>query len=201
MPGFERELAIGGPVAGVDEAGRGPLAGPVIAAAVILDPGRLPLGVDDSKAMTRRRREAAFEEIMDKAIAVGVGSSCVTEIDGINILQATLAAMTRAVEALGRKPRHALIDGNRVPALACPAEAVVRGDATVVSSAAASIIAKVTRDRIMLELDAAHPGYGWARNQGYGTAEHMEAFARLGPTPHHRLSFAPLSRLKLPDGA
>jgi ribonuclease HII len=195
MPDFTLERSIAGPVAGVDEVGRGPLAGPVHAAAVILDPARLPPGLDDSKKMSETRREKAFDAIMASAIAVGIGVASVEEIDRINILAATMLAMRRAVERLTIRPVHALVDGNKVPALPCPAEAIVKGDSKVLSIAAASIIAKVTRDRFMSDLDAACPGYGWARNKGYGTADHMEALARLGPSVHHRQSFAPIAQL------
>lgn len=196
MPDFTLERSIAGPVAGVDEVGRGPLAGPVHAAAVILDPVRLPPGLDDSKKMSETRREKAFDAIMASAIAVGIGVASVEEIDRINILAATMLAMRRAVERLTIRPVHALVDGNKVPALACPAEAIVKGDSKVLSIAAASIIAKVTRDRFMSDLDAACPGYGWARNKGYGTADHMAALARLGPSMHHRTSFAPIAQLR-----
>jgi ribonuclease HII len=198
LPTFTRERKIEGPVAGIDEAGRGPLAGPVYAAAVILDPARLPRGLDDSKAMTAEARETAFAKIMERAVAVGVGVASVEEIDQINILQATMLAMKRAAEQLGLPPLHALVDGNRAPALACPVETIVDGDAKSMSIAAASIIAKVTRDRVMCALDAAHPGYHWASNKGYGTREHLEAIERLGPSLHHRKSFAPIAQLKLP---
>lgn len=201
MPRFtlERKLSrkLKGPVAGVDEVGRGPLAGPVYTAAVILNPGDLPKGIDDSKAMSEARREKAFDDIMGSALAVGIGIASVEEIDRINILQATMLAMRRAVEGLSVQPVHALVDGNRVPDLTCTAEAIVKGDATVLSIAAASIIAKVTRDRVMCELDLSCPGYSWARNKGYGTADHLEALARLGPSVHHRVSFAPVAQMKL----
>ena len=201
MPRFTLERKIGrtlnGPVAGVDEVGRGPLAGPVYAAAVILNPIHLPKGVDDSKAMSEARRETAFDTIMRSALAVGIGIASVGEIDEINILQATMLAMRRAVDELQIKPVHALIDGNRVPDLPCSADAIVKGDAKVLSIAAASIIAKVTRDRVMCELDVSCPGYGWARNKGYGTADHLAALERLGPSVHHRTSFAPVAQLKL----
>jgi len=196
MPDFTLERRITGPVAGVDEVGRGPLAGPVYAAAVILDPARLPAGLDDSKKMSETRRDKAFDAIMTSALAVGIGVASVEEIDRINILAATMLAMRRAVDRLSVAPVHALIDGNKVPALPCPAEAIVKGDSKVLSIAAASIIAKVTRDRVMSELDLAFPGYGWARNKGYGTADHMEALARLGPSVHHRTSFAPIAQLR-----
>jgi len=196
MPDFTLERRITGPVAGVDEVGRGPLAGPVYAAAVILDPARLPAGLDDSKKMNEARREKAFDAIMASALAVGIGVASVEEIDRINILAATMLAMRRAVDGLSIKPVHALIDGNKLPALPCPAEAIVRGDGKVLSIAAASIIAKVTRDRVMNDLDAACPGYGWARNKGYGTNDHLAALARMGPTAHHRSSFAPVAQLR-----
>jgi ribonuclease HII len=194
MPSFALERKADGLVAGIDEVGRGPLAGPVYAAAVILNPRKLPKGINDSKAMTEGRRDLAYDEILRKALAVGIGMASVEEIDGINILQATMLAMTRAVDALPVQPAFALVDGNRVPTgLACPAQAIIKGDAKVLSIAAASIIAKVTRDRLMNELDAAFPGYHWAKNKGYGTADHMEALTRLGATPHHRTSFAPVA--------
>ena len=196
MPDFTLERRITGPVAGVDEVGRGPLAGPVYAAAVILDSKRLPAGLDDSKKMSEARREKAFDAIMSSALAVGIGVASVAEIDRINILAATMLAMRRAVDRLSVAPVHALIDGNKVPALPCPADAIVKGDSKVLSIAAASIIAKVTRDRVMSELDLAFPGYGWARNKGYGTADHMQALARLGPSVHHRTSFAPIAQLR-----
>jgi ribonuclease HII len=196
MPDFTLERSITGPVAGVDEVGRGPLAGPVYAAAVILDSKRLPAGLDDSKKMSEARREKAFDAIMSSALAVGIGVASVEEIDRINILAATMLAMRRAVDRLSVAPVHALIDGNKVPALPCPADAIVKGDSKVLSIAAASIIAKVTRDRVMSELDLAFPGYGWARNKGYGTADHMQALARLGPSVHHRTSFAPIAQLR-----
>lgn len=195
MPDFTLERRITGPVAGVDEVGRGPLAGPVYAAAVILDPARLPAGLDDSKKMSEARREKAFDAIMASALAVGIGVASVEEIDRINILAATMLAMRRAVDRLSVAPVHALVDGNKAPALPCPADPIVKGDTKVISIAAASIIAKVTRDRVMSELDTAFPGYGWARNKGYGTADHMEALARIGPSVHHRTSFAPIAQL------
>jgi ribonuclease HII len=198
LPSFTRERKIEGPVAGIDEAGRGPLAGPVYAAAVILDPARLPRGVDDSKAMTAEAREKAFDKIMERALAVGIGVASVEEIDEINILQATFLAMRRAVDRLSLAPVRAFVDGNRAPAFACPAETIVDGDAKSMSIAAASIIAKVSRDRVMCALDGEHPGYRWAQNKGYGTADHLAALDLLGPTVHHRRSFAPIAQLKLP---
>jgi ribonuclease HII len=192
----ERALAgeTGAPVCGIDEAGRGPLAGPVVAAAVIFTSGTVPAGINDSKKLTHNAREALFGEIMAGA-QVGIGISDCAEIDEINILQATMAAMTRAVEALSVPPAAALIDGNRAPRLACPARTLVQGDALSLSIAAASIIAKVTRDRLMEELAGECPGYGWERNMGYGTAEHREALVRLGVTRHHRRSFGPVRAL------
>ena len=198
MPDFSLERAAGGCVAGIDEAGRGPLAGPVIAAAVILDPATLPGmlrdGIDDSKALTKSRREELFAALRHYA-DIGIGGASAAEIDRINILAATLRAMGRAVDALGIVPDLALIDGNRTPELACPATAVVRGDRASLSIAAASIVAKVTRDRIMATLARRHPGFGWERNAGYGTMEHKQALTRLGVTPHHRKTFAPINKI------
>ncbi len=183
---------------GVDEAGRGPLAGPVIAAAVILDPTRLDAlaGIDDSKRLTKTRREKFYTIIAENA-ETGLGCAEVEEIDRLNILGATMLAMERAVNALSRVPDHALIDGNRAPRLKCVARTVIGGDGLSLSIAAASVIAKVTRDRLMASLAQKHPGYGWERNAGYGTREHMEALARLGPSPQHRTSFAPIAQLSL----
>lgn len=193
MPSFALERKIDGPVAGIDEVGRGPLAGPVYAAAVILDPRKLPRGLDDSKAMSEARREKAFDDILRKALAIGIGMASVEEIDEINILQATMLSMQRAVGLLSCRPVHVLVDGNRLPPLSCTGDAIVKGDAKVLSIAAASIIAKVTRDRVMRTLNEAHPGYHWAQNKGYGTADHMQALVRLGTTVHHRISFAPVA--------
>jgi len=180
------------PVCGVDEAGRGPLAGPVVAAAVILDPARMPAGIDDSKALTETRRERLFDAIMVQA-KVGIGRATVAEIGQLNILQASLLAMRRAVLALPAAPAFALIDGNRLPDdLPCPARAVIGGDRRAVSIAAASIIAKVTRDREMREIARRFPDYGFEAHKGYGTAAHLAALNRLGPCPEHRLDFAPV---------
>jgi len=199
MPNFTRERRIDGPVAGIDEAGRGPLAGPVYAAAVILDPARLPRGVNDSKALTPEEREKAFDRIMKRALAVGVGFASVQEIDEFNILQATMLAMRRATEALSVKPVHAFVDGNYPPRdLSCPVATLIDGDAKSMSIAAASIIAKVTRDRVMCELDGRHPGYNWSQNKGYATPDHRAALDRLGPSPQHRISFAPVAQANLP---
>ena len=182
-------------VAGVDEAGRGPLAGPVVAAAVVLDRGRLPVGLDDSKKLGLKARERLFDEIMELA-EVGVGLASVGEIDALNILYASHLAMERAVAALAGPADHALIDGNMVPkGLVCPATALVKGDGRSLSIAAASIIAKVARDRIMVDLAQQFPGYGWEKNAGYPTKAHKEALERLGVTPHHRRSFKPVHNM------
>ncbi|MEA1938643.1 MAG: ribonuclease HII [Pseudomonadota bacterium] len=186
------------PVCGVDEAGRGPLAGPVIAAAVILPTGEAPgwfAKINDSKKMSRTARETLFDLLTQHA-QVGIGRAEPVEIDTINILQATMAAMTRAVVALPTVPARALIDGNRVPSvLPCPGQAIIGGDRLSLSIAAASIIAKVTRDREMTRLAASHPGYGWEHNAGYPTADHRSALIQLGPTAHHRVSFAPVRKV------
>ena len=197
-PDLTAEVAFGengATICGVDEAGRGPWAGPVVAAAVVLDRGRIPPGLDDSKKLTPRRRAALFDAVRVSA-AVGIGIAGVDEIDALNILRANDLAMLRAIGALRPAPEAALIDGNRVPpGLPCRARALVGGDGRSLSIAAASIIAKVTRDRIMAELAGAHPGYGWERNNGYGTAEHRAALIRLGVTPHHRRSFRPIHNM------
>ena len=198
-PDFSREellLSRGlSRIAGVDEVGRGPLAGPVVACAVILDPARVPPGLNDSKRMTRRARERAAEAIRDSAeVALGVAS--VEEIEQVNILAATHLAMTRALANLRVVPDHALIDGRQLPeALAVPASGVVGGDGLSLSIAAASIVAKVWRDGLMVALAQQHPGYGWETNMGYGSKSHMAALQRLGPSPHHRRSFAPIHKL------
>ena len=194
MPDFSLEEAAGGVVAGIDEAGRGPWAGPVVAAAVILERGAVPAGVDDSKVLSRKRRETLYDVLLGAA-RVGVGSAGVDEIDSLNILAATLLAMQRAVAGLGAVPDLALVDGNRAPRLPCPVRCVVRGDALSLSVAAASIVAKVTRDRLMADLARTHPGYGWERNAGYGTREHRAALESLGVTPQHRRSFAPIIKI------
>jgi ribonuclease HII len=179
-------------VCGVDEAGRGPLAGPVFAAAVILDDPSPVSGLADSKKLSAKRREALAEDIRRRAVAWAVASASVEEIDRLNILQASLLAMLRAVEALVPVPAAIEVDGLHVPRVAMPARAVVRGDATVPAISAASILAKVARDAAMLELHAAHPGYGFDRHKGYGTALHLEALRSLGATAAHRQSFAPV---------
>jgi ribonuclease HII len=193
-PDFILEQSHQGLVAGIDEAGRGPWAGPVVAAAVILDQGALPPGIDDSKALSAKRRARLFDDVMASA-QVGVGEASVGEIDDLNILAATMLAMARAISGLGEPPDHVLVDGNRLPDLPCPGTAVVGGDRLSLSIAAASIIAKVTRDRLMASLAEEFSGYGWERNAGYGTAQHQEGLAKFGVTPHHRRSFAPIRRL------
>lgn len=181
-------------VAGVDEVGRGPLAGPVVTAAVILDPDHPIEGLADSKKLTESRREKLAEIIKEHCLAWSIGRAEVDEIDEINILQATMLAMQRAVEGLSPAPDHVLIDGNRCPELPCTAEAIIKGDGLVPAISAASIIAKVTRDREMVELDHVYPGYGLAGHKGYPTKEHMAALLELGVTPIHRRSFAPVRR-------
>jgi ribonuclease HII len=184
------ELEIhGGPVAGVDEAGRGPLAGPVVAAAVVLDPGNIPDGIADSKTLEAEVRRDLYRKILATA-QVGVGVAGVERIDAENILNAALWAMADAVAQLPCRPRLVLVDGNKVPPLLdCPSRAIVRGDAKCLSIAAASIVAKVTRDAMMVELGREYPHYGFERHKGYGTAEHHAAIERHGVTPHHRRSF------------
>lgn len=184
-------------VAGVDEAGRGPLAGPVVAAAVVLDPGRALPGLADSKALPARRRGELALEIREKSVAWGIGWADPAEIDALNILQATLLSMRRALLALNTRPTHVIVDGNRCPRLEglgmeCGIEAIVKGDSLVASVSAASILAKVTRDELMCRLDRSYPGYGFARHKGYPTRAHLEALQRLGPSAVHRRSFAPV---------
>lgn len=186
-------------VCGIDEAGRGPWAGPVVAAAVILDPSDMPAGLADSKQLSAVHRDTAFGDIMSRA-QVGVGQASVAEIDRLNILQATMLAMCRAVAALPVAPEGALIDGNRIPTdLPCPGRAIVGGDGSVPAISAASIIAKVTRDRIMVALAQQFPGYGWENNKGYGVKAHAEGLAALGVTPHHRRSFKPIHKILYPE--
>ncbi len=201
MPSFRFELRCEGRVAGIDEAGRGPLAGPVYAAAAVIDRTRVARKllrmIDDSKKLTLEQREEAYEAMIASGVVqFAVGEASVEEIDRINILQATYLAMRRAVQALVEQPEVVLVDGNRVPPqLGCRAETIVGGDAHSYSIAAASIFAKVTRDRYMHALALAYPGYGWETNRGYGSQQHLEALSLLGPTPHHRRSFAPVTRL------
>lgn len=180
--------------AGVDEVGRGPLCGDVVTAAVILDPNNPIPELDDSKKLTEKKRERLFVEIQEKALSYCIARSSVEEIDQINILQASLLAMKRAVEGLAIQPEHVLVDGNKIPAWNYPAEAVVKGDSRVAAIGAASILAKVTRDRELVALDNVYPGYGLAGHKGYPTKVHMEALARLGATPIHRRSFAPVKK-------
>ncbi|HOV04098.1 MAG TPA: ribonuclease HII [Kaistiaceae bacterium] len=182
-------------IAGLDEAGRGPLAGPVVAAAVILDPDRIPDGLDDSKKLKPAIRERLFAEILASA-HVAVASASPRRIEATDIRAASLEAMARAAAHLGARPDHALVDGRDVPpGLCCPGEALVKGDRRSASIAAASIVAKVVRDRLMVRLGSAFPGYGFERHMGYGTAAHIEALARLGPCPHHRRTFSPLREM------
>jgi ribonuclease HII len=182
---------------GVDEAGRGPLAGPVVAAAVILDPADLIDGLDDSKKLSAKRRAALAVEIRARALAWAVAEASVEEIDRINILQASLLAMRRAVDGLALRPERALIDGNKCPRLDCPAQAIVGGDGKVASIAAASILAKTVRDAGMLSLHAVYPLYGFDRHMGYPTAFHLQALRAHGPSPVHRRSYAPVAQLVL----
>ena len=178
-------------IAGVDEAGRGPWAGPVVAAAVVLDPNAIPAGIADSKKLTAERRDALFDEIF-AAAQVGIAFADAERIDRDNILAATMWAMQRAVAGLEPRPSLVLVDGNRAPALDCAIETIIKGDALSLSIAAASIVAKVSRDRMMARLDAQYPGYGFAQHKGYGTAQHSAALARYGVTPLHRRSFKPV---------
>jgi ribonuclease HII len=203
MPHFrvERRLAAEGqwPVAGVDEAGRGPLAGPVAAAAVILDPGNLPRGLNDSKKLDPNERERLYEIVFAKALAVGVAFASALEIDRLNIRQATHLAMRRALAALALAPVHALVDGDDLPSgLPCAGRTIVAGDASSMSIAAASIVAKVTRDRLMRRLAVRLPLYGFESHVGYATQAHLQALRTHGPSPYHRMSFSPLNAPELP---
>lgn len=201
MSGPPFRFARGVPVAGVDEAGRGPLAGPVVAAAVILDPARPIAGLADSKTLSALQRERLAPLIRARAWAWAIGSAERSEIDALNILQATLLAMRRALLALSVAPAHVCIDGTCAPQLAdlrCTVETVVRGDARVPSISAASILAKTHRDALMRALDERHPGYGFARHKGYGTPAHLAALRRLGPSSEHRVSFAPVRAARVP---
>ncbi len=194
VPGLDGqwEESYTGPVCGVDEAGRGPWAGPVTAAAVILDPRRIPAGLNDSKALSAAARSVLEQEIRATALAYGIAFASVAEIAAMNILQATGLAMRRAVDQLGLRPATALIDGNRVFDVGCTAVAIVRGDGCCASIAAASILAKTARDRHMVALDQSFPGYGFAEHKGYGVPMHAEALDRLGPCPEHRMSYRAL---------
>jgi ribonuclease HII len=192
---FRLELDFPQPLAGVDEAGCAPLAGPVVAAACILDREKFPRGIDDSKNLPIDKREALYARLMKSAVAWGVGIASVEEIDAINIYWARMLAMTRAVEALGLEPAWVLVDGNACPRWHRPSKAIVDGDARCRSIGAASIIAKVTRDRIMADYALEHPGYGWEHNRGYPTPDHRRALRELGPTPLHRRSFGLVRQL------
>ncbi|OUD09579.1 ribonuclease HII [Marivivens niveibacter] len=199
VPDFSYELSAQSRgfsrIAGVDEVGRGPLCGPVTAAAVILDPTKIPEGLNDSKQLTARKRAALMEQILDAA-EISIAHATVDEIDDINIYHASHLAMVRAVAGLKVPPDYVLIDGNRVPKdLTIESEPVVKGDAKSVSIAAASIAAKLCRDEIMVDLAQQYPGYGWEKNAGYGTAQHLEALRVLGVTPHHRRSFKPIHNI------
>ncbi|WP_137170238.1 ribonuclease HII [Marinomonas sp. FW-1] len=196
MEPFVSQMYFGELLAGTDEAGRGPLAGEVVAAAVILDPTRPILGLADSKKLTEKKREALYVEIIDKALAYAIASATVAEIDEINILHASMLAMSRAVSLLSVQPEHVLVDGNRLPPnLPCPAEAVVKGDARQEAISAASILAKVTRDRDIVKAAEIYPEYGFEKHKGYPTAQHLEAIRLYGITPIHRRSFGPVKKL------
>jgi ribonuclease HII len=198
MPHFKLERAAGGRVAGVDEVGRGPLSGPVLAAAVVFPRGvsrKLAAMLDDSKRLTAAQRLEAFVAINASRAEIAIAAASVAEIERLNILHAAMLAMCRAVARLPIAPDHALVDGNRPPALRCPVQCVVGGDGISLSIAAASIVAKVVRDRLMERLDRRYPGYGWDRNAGYATQAHRRALAALGPTPHHRAEFGPVARM------
>ncbi len=184
-----------GLIAGVDEAGRGPLAGPVVAAAVILDPRNPIRGLADSKKLSALQRERLFDQICARALCCAIGSASVQEIDEINILQASMLAMSRAVQGLRLTPAKVLVDGNRIPMLRLRAEAVVGGDALVAEISAASIVAKVHRDRWCAQLDVQYPDYGFAKHKGYGTAQHVAALRKFGACPEHRRSFAPVAKV------
>jgi len=193
LPDFAHEAKYNGLVAGVDEAGRAPLAGPVTAAAVILDPKNIPNGIDDSKKLSARKRDRLAEEIKEAAIAYRICECNLEEIEQLNILHASMLAMQRCVEQLTPQPIHVLIDGNRLPkSLPCPATPIIKGDSKSLTIAAASILAKTSRDHLMQRLAEEYPGYGWERNAGYPTPQHLKALDELGITPHHRRGFAPI---------
>ncbi|WDI32272.1 ribonuclease HII [Hyphococcus flavus] len=197
-PTFELESSLAAPVAGIDEAGRGPWAGPVVAAAVILDRDNIPPGLRDSKTLTEKRREMIAKDIYACAI-VGVGVASVDEIDEINILQATFLAMARAEVSLSIQPKTCIVDGSQKPQLKAPTQMIVKGDAKSLSIAAASIIAKTTRDQMMRDLALEHPHYAWEKNKGYGAPAHREGLEAFGVTPHHRKSFAPIHNMLCAD--
>jgi len=198
VPDLSREISMGGRVAGIDEAGRGPWAGPVVAAAVVLNQSKMPdelrFGIKDSKVISSAKRERLFS-LLRLYAEIGVGRAEVTEIDETNILSATFMAMERALQALSISVDIALVDGNQTPNLPCKVETLVKGDSLSLSIAAASIVAKVHRDREMAMLAKTFPGYGWEKNAGYGTKEHREALARIGVTPHHRKTFSPVAKI------
>lgn len=198
-PDWSAEQAMiaghGGMVCGVDEVGRGPLAGPVVAAAVVLDPADIPDGLNDSKKLSEKKRTYLYDIIQEKAVAVSVAEASVAEIDDINILQASLLAMRRAVTGLDPMPSAALVDGNRDPGLEMPTRTLIKGDGRSLSIAAASIVAKVFRDNLMKKLGEEHPEYGWGQNAGYGVAKHMAALKLVGASRHHRRSFAPIRQI------
>ena len=198
VPDLSREISMGGRVAGIDEAGRGPWAGPVVAAAVVLNQSKMPdelrFGIKDSKVISSAKRERLFS-LLRLHTEIGVGRAEVTEIDETNILNATFMAMRRALQALSISVDIALVDGNQAPNLPCKVETLVKGDSLSLSIAAASIVAKVHRDREMAMLAKTFPGYGWEKNAGYGTKEHREALARIGVTPHHRKTFSPVAKI------
>ena len=198
VPDLSREISMGGRVAGIDEAGRGPWAGPVVAAAVVLNQSKMPdelrFGIKDSKVISSAKRERLFS-LLRLHTEIGVGRAEVTEIDETNILSATFMAMKRALQSLSISVDIALVDGNQAPNLPCKVETLVKGDALSLSIAAASIVAKVHRDREMAMLAKTFPGYGWEKNAGYGTKEHREALARIGVTPHHRKTFSPVAKI------
>lgn len=200
MPDLAHETRLGGIVCGIDEVGRGPLAGPVVAAAVILDPARLPARLaaelDDSKKLKPVLREE-LAALLAECATIGYGEASVPEIDSLNILKATFLAMARAFDALARPVDWALVDGNQIPPLACRVQTLVGGDGLSLSIAAASVVAKVRRDRLMADLAVRYPGYGWQANAGYGTKAHLDALRRLGPCPEHRRSFAPVAQMAL----
>ena len=199
-PDLSYEAPLDGRIAGIDEAGRGPWAGPVVAAAVVLDQNNIPDGLNDSKKLSDKKREALYDLIIESA-DYGIGQASVDEIDAINILNATYLAMNRAVENLGQKPDHCLVDGNRDPKLGISTQIIIKGDQKSLSIAAASILAKVFRDRIMTKLAENYPHYGWERNAGYGVPAHRDALRLVGISPHHRKSFKPIRESLLQDSA